>query len=119
MRTDDHLSLTLEARTAHLDLHSPCYEQPAEPQRFCRDLGLSGELREDQLQGACVKRCANTRHLFAGSENEGKDLRLRHLLTLPESKDLPSRKLGALAGVSHAAVQRLRRQTQTTNGETK
>lgn len=112
MRTEDHLLLPLEARTAHLDLHSPCHAQPAELQRFCRDLGLSGELSEEQLQGACVKRCANTRHLFAGSENEGKDLRLRHLLTLPESKDLPSRKLGALAGVSHAAVQRLRRQTQ-------
>ncbi len=132
MRVVEHRKQPLETRTGHLDPASPCGEGAAVPSRLARDLGLDGVPEDQEVVAVCLPfrlvagsdgdlvgaRCDNSRHLFVGTEDEAKGLRLAHLASQPETQDLSSRKLGALAGVSHAAVQRFRREEKQTQGET-
>jgi hypothetical protein len=122
VKVENHKRQTVETRTAHLDLTTPCDTETADASRLARDLGLEGPLQDEEVVGVCLPyragaRCNNSSHLFVGTEDEAKAVRLAHLLAQQETHDLSSRKLGLLAGVSHAAVQRLRRKTKTEQGE--
>ena len=118
MRAEDHKRLPLPLRAAHVCLATPCEKTGNDNQRLARDLGLTGPLDEKDVSAVCLLGCGRSQHTLVGSKDEAKQLRLNYLLAQPENQSLSSRELGKLAGVSHTAVQRQRKDPKTTGATT-